>query len=447
MAELVDGPRPASSPSIPTWDDRLHVPLRRQPTAADLVRLQRAARSGDDEDLMPADRACLRQRRLIAERAAASGIPEWRETLVGVVTALDNVQDIVATAAWLGGPLLRSMGRLGPWLHGEVQATATALGTLERGIGGPLPGGRAKHEHMNQRRADARRRTGVIGGLQRGMEWFGRSQGHLLEAAQASDTLFGVGLTLGAMMGALEETYWRTGKAAYYIAMSSVNVVIAELAGLSAAGQAAAREAAGKYAAAGREVPPAPPIEWSQEFYRTLRSPSELRRAWSRAAHLVGLAGPDIDLQTGDWSLAALSSAGVSLAVGPQVHAIAEVLDDAEIRDLLMPAPRVRDWGTRALLESFGAPIDARGVAGSDWATPEQTLDEYTARSLGAWMRAPKDWLPADPSSPRAQLIHQLVEVQMPATAALLSGEASALRDLVTPEDQLLFRVVELHSS
>jgi len=445
MAELLTGPRPADSPSIPSWDDTLHVQLRRPITAQTLLRLQRERPGYEDDTLSAADRKWWRDRAAMIDRAEKSGVPYWRQSMTGVITALDNVQDIVATAAWMGGPLLRRLGKIGTLLHGQVKEGAVVLNTMERSLGGPLPTGREKHKHMNERKANARKRTGLIGGLQRGLDWFGKSQGHLLEAAQASDTLFGVGLTLGAVMGALEETYWRTGQKAYYTAMTAANAAIAELAGLSRAGQAAAREATARYAAIGLEVAPAPPIEWATTLWDQIQNPSPLVRTWAAWAHHIDPLLSDFPLSEGETALLALAGAGASLATAPAVSAIAGALSSSQIRDLLVPPPRVNNEATRAMLEMLGAPIDEAGVAGGAWAAPEITLEEHTDLTLKQWLRSAKPWLPADPTSNRAQLIHQLVEANAPATAALLTGDASSLHDRTTPEDQFLFHTIELH--
>jgi hypothetical protein len=420
--------------------------LRRPITPQTLLQLQREREGNDDPSISAADRTFWRNRQRLIEQAEESGVPYWRQVMTQVLTTLDNIQDVVATAAWMGGPLLRRMGKLGTYLHGEVKSTATALGTMERALGGPLPGGRAKHDYMNRRMADARKRTGFIGGLQKGLDWFGKNQGHLLEAAQASETITGYGLVLGAVMGALEETYWRTGKSAYYQAMAYANGAIAALLPIGAQSRATVQAVADEYTRAGLQVPPAPPIEWAQTLWSQMQHPDELRRAWRGAAHMASGGTIALSLGEGDAALLLLGGAGMSLATGPAVAAIAGVLNDREIANLLVPPPRVTNPATRAMLELFGAPIDPRGGVGGEWATPDITLEEHTNQTIARWLKSEKPWLPADPSSIRAQLIHQLTEANAPATAALLTGDASAYRDRATPEDQLLFRVIELHA-
>ncbi len=446
MSELAAGPRPPESPTIPSWDERLHVQVRRPITPATLVRLQREREDAPDPAIAQADRDYWRTRQRLIRQAQESGVPYWRQVATSVVTSLDNVQDVASTLAWLGGPLLRSLGRIGTILHGEAVAGVSAAGWLERTLGGPVPGRAGKHKYTQQRPANARTRTGLIGGLQRGMEWFGREHGHLLEAAQASDTLFGVGLTLGAIVGALEETYWRTGQQLYYTALSAANVAIAEFTGLSPAGQAAAREAAGNYARAGLEAPAAPPVEWAANMYRAMLVPERQRRLWAVAAQFAAPSSTSLDLGDQEGALLSLAGTGAAIVGGRAIAGILHVAPTIHLEDLIMPSARVQSEAARAALEMWGAPIGVDGVVGGEWGTPEQTLGEYTAEQLGRLEHTILPWLPADPAGERAQLLHQLVECGAPAAAVALTGSEDGLHDLYTPAEQRLFAVLE-HSA
>jgi hypothetical protein len=428
---------------IPGWEEDFHVPLRRRPTPQQLVLLTRAARSGDDQQLSAADRAWLRQRRLMLERAEASGVPYWRQVAVGALTTLDNVEDQVSTVAWLGAAAINRIPVIGRALTGALRGTSTALDRMQQALSAPLPGRAAKNKHDRARRVDARRERGLVGGLQRGLGWMEQRQGKLLEAAQASDTWFGVGLTLGAVMGAIEETYWRTGAQAYYTAMSLGNGAIAELLPAGARSRAAVQAIADEYTRAGLAAPPAPPVEWALEFSRALAHPERERRLWGVVAQFASLGAAEIALDDGDAALVSLAGTGVAIATDRALGAIAGALRPEQIRDLIVPSARVRDGVTRALLEAWGAPLDPRGGVGGEWASPELTLGEHVDLQLSRQHSLPATWLPEDTGTDRAQLVHQLVRVGMDATMMALTGAADGYDRIPAPEDDLYYRMID----
>jgi len=270
-------------------------------------------------------------------------------------------------------------------------------------------------------------------------------QGKLLEAAQASDTWFGVGLTLGALMGAIEETYWRTGAQAYYTAMSLGNGAIAALLPVGAQSRAAAQAIADEYTRAGLAAPPAPPVEWALEFGRALAVPERERRLWGVVAQFASLGAAEISLDDGDAALVSLAGTGLAIATDRALGAIALALTPAQIERAIVPRPRPDNAVTRALLEDYGASFDEFGFPIGAWAAPELVLGEHVDEQLGLQHSLPATWLPEDAGTDRAQVVHQLVRVGMDATMIALTGAADGYDRIPAPEDDLYYRMIDAH--
>lgn len=445
MATFEDGERPYEAPPLLAWDQVIHIKPRYRLTRADVAELKLADREHRAPQLSDEALAAVASRAKFLDDQANSSLPEWRKEMVKVVTTLDNIQDQISTISWITGPLLDKLGPKGKAIHAVADATAGAINWTQKLIAGPQPSSSKKHQRALNRSANARAKGGVAGTLQKGVEWVRRNQGHLLEAGQATDTWFGVGISLGAVFGALEETYWRTGTQAYHVALSSLNLAAAELLDLSPQGKAALLQNVDDYARAGITDPLPPPVQMIDWLAEQLKHTATEGTLYNRITYgLEYLLGPS-DKTGADASLLALAALKQGTVLGDQLPMIADAIGADNIPNLLMPSPRVRDPATRLMLEQRGASFDNLGRPLHEYAPHEQTVAEHLDEILPRYIADPKTWLPPATNDPRAQVIHQLLEANQAATAQLLTGNVNGIKDTYPPDDAAIMYAIEQH--
>ena len=146
---------------------------------------------------------------LIQRSRDKSPVPGFLQWIPGVINVLDDAQDILITGLTLAKPLLRRLPlRFVPvlgWvlLANDILNISTAI--LATGIGGAFPKKIAK----NVMEFYAKARFNPTGGTK---AFFGKTNklSFALQAAQASQTITGYGLSLGGIMGMITDTVWGT---------------------------------------------------------------------------------------------------------------------------------------------------------------------------------------------------------------------------------------------
>jgi len=135
-------------------------------------------------------------------------VPAWRRAIVEVVGELDDIEDQISTILWIMEWITAKVIPIPKVVMNNAQRLQRTLDCAEKIVAGVTPFRFTKHEHTDCLRkiaagkAGARdRRAGLLG-------WFRDNWGRLLEAAQATDTWFDVGLVLGPIMGYIEEGMW-----------------------------------------------------------------------------------------------------------------------------------------------------------------------------------------------------------------------------------------------
>lgn len=103
------GLRPGESRTvnIPGWDDIVHVAPRYQPTPAERDEYYAARREHRAPNISPEARASIDRSVSIRDRIRTSAQPEWAQAWGSILTALDNVQDLISS--------LGTFGRVGLW--------------------------------------------------------------------------------------------------------------------------------------------------------------------------------------------------------------------------------------------------------------------------------------------------------------------------------------------
>lgn len=222
--------QPPNSVSLPGWENIIAIPKGTPPTKAQYREYYKAKREHRRPDLPDSVTSEIERRSDIRRRMESSATPETAKAWTGILTALDDAQDLFSLVAFggrlLGKALPKVLGRIIPglgWilLGADILKLLTLLATLlqpffvamchgvTKGIAGALPalmvGNAAKlvgHgiTGLNpfSRAARLARATKFTGKLFR--------VGELLEIAQASKTLTGYGLTLGGIMGTITES-------------------------------------------------------------------------------------------------------------------------------------------------------------------------------------------------------------------------------------------------
>lgn len=443
MADLELGARPVTSPPLPAWDSIIHVAPRYRFTRAEYDELRAADREHRPPNLTDEAVAALASRQAYIDAQANSALPEWRKSLVKTLTTLDNIQDQISTVVWLTGPIIDRLGKKAKAAHAVVDETGDAINFMQSIIAGPTPGRSGKNRRALARTANARTKGGVIGALQKGIGWLQKNQGHLLEAAQATDTWFGVGISLGSVFGAIEETYWRTGEQAYYEALTALNVASAALPGMSSEAKAHQLQLADSYAQKGIDAALPPPLQLVDWLAEQVKFTATEGRIYDTVTHaLETLAGPS-DLTSGDAALIAMASIKQNAQLGAAMPAIDNAIGESAIPNLPMPQPRVRDPISRFLLERAGASFDLQGRPAALWAAPAQTVGEHIDEQLPRYIASDKPWLPPATTSPSSQVVHQLLELSQASTSIALTGNENGIRDVYAPDDQLVFAAID----
>lgn len=228
VAQGRKGLKPGETPTItlPGWDDVIQLGPRYQITRAETAEFYAALRAGRAPNISKdAERAIL-SRAAYFESVRTSAAPDWLRGWGQILTALDNVQDFVSTAATLGRfavwLLPRAGARFVPGLGWIVLASdllnllsflgilavpAYALlchgprGALAAGVPGFLFKRALKGEVWKLAAANPFGRAARLSALTRAA---GRLPGfsNLIEVAQTTQSLWGYGLSLGGLVGA-----------------------------------------------------------------------------------------------------------------------------------------------------------------------------------------------------------------------------------------------------
>lgn len=477
MAGIVIAPENPGPIKLPAWDDVLHIAPRPAVNAQQRAAYNRFRNSLQTADTTPAEAAAIdrrldagelvapgltpaQQREIarrqdVAERIRESAVPQWRQQVIKVLTAADNVEDLISTAEWISRPLQavipggRVVGR-------AARGTSSALDRVQQVLRGPSIIGRGnKPKSEQERRANARSRKTKVRGVARAQQWVQDNFGKLLEAGQAADTVTGVGISLGGIFGAFEEAQdrallsaWHGGKAVLALSAAAVPGIPAELAEvLTEQGNESINEvrrtgvplveqigrAIGAAGATLRIFNPFAAVEGAQRAVESIRADGLgpwLARA-SGAAAILGTENPG--LSAGDHAAALFVSAQAAAPLAAMLNYVSEWAPQARIAELPMPPTRVTNAVTRAIIEDLGARFDARGRALGEWAEPRESVLQWTRAIVEASTRARATWLPQSFRGDAEQLLHALTEAHLPTSALLLTGAVDGITTQYEP--------------
>lgn len=471
MAELVTGPENPGPIKIPEWDNVLHIasgprltqreaqawanwyaPLGQQTaTLPSAERAKRVREAGENRPpaagMLGLDYLAVKIRR--AQETEDSAVPGWRRKLIVLMTAADNLEDIVSTVNWITRPL-QAVIPGGRAIGAVLRGTSDVLNRVQTVMRGPSIVGRSnKSKAERERRKNARTSKPKLKGPARIMQWAANNYGNLLQAGQASDTVFGVGIQLGGIFGAIEETQdrawlsaWHAGKSIIASTAALVPGIPGELATVLREQGEASREEVRRVGAplvaqiereigrVGRILRPLTPlgiVEDAQDAVNSIRT--EGFGSWlARAARGAATVQTSNDFYSrGDHAAALYLSALAAAPLATALHYAHALAPQLELQDLVMPAPRVSDPLTRAVLEARGARFDARGRGLGEWAQPTQSVVQWVSDRITEASAARATWLPAGNQEDHDQFLHALVEAHRPTSSLLLTGAVDAI--------------------
>lgn len=457
MATLNSGPAPyPTGIRIPAWQDVIHIMPRTPITPADrkawnkylsegarrntpVAILRQMTATVDNAELTaaginPGKLETLLRGRAIYESMHNSQIPKWRQNMVHYLTILDNVEDQVSTVEWLTRPLT-SLWAPTRAIAAVVRRQSDVLNGMEQILAGPsLSRALIKSKANRARRASTRDLSAAAGILSDATRWFAKNWGHVAEATQATDTWAGVGISLGAIYGAMEDAQDRLFTSAWEGAKFLV----------AGAGRALTQP--------GSALDDILQQQQDASVQRVRQTGAPLIHqmiGWANAAPIpispfaapIAVMNAAAQLQRnndvytrGEHALALYHSATISPVLGDALTRITDPRVLNEIPNLDAPRPRISDSYSRDLLEEAGATFDTGGHAIGEWAEPTQTLQSHVDELIEQSETARRTWLPQSITSDEEQFMHSLVEMQLPGAARVLTGSPDGLRQIAEPE-------------
>lgn len=135
-------------------------------------------------------------------------VPAWQRAVTATLTELDDIEDQLSTILWIMEIISKKFIPIPPgWIDvtRRVADTTDCAGKLLGGLS-PIRGSKAAYADClanigRERRRARAQKAGLLA-------WFQENWGRLIEAAQASNTWFDVGVVLGPIMGYIEEGMW-----------------------------------------------------------------------------------------------------------------------------------------------------------------------------------------------------------------------------------------------
>lgn len=199
---------PSKYPPIPRWDQVIKIDPRLPSPREYLAFVAADLGLVDIDSLSPQTQKAVLARLAVANKVRTENMPEWRQKMVTLMTALDNAEDIISTMAWLFGPYIEKTGRVGRGIVKGSKLSADGINFINKFLRGPELTRKAKHKYMDERKMNARTRTMRNVPRSKGGKWLRDNLGNLIQAAQASESITGVGLQIGVIYGTLENAFW-----------------------------------------------------------------------------------------------------------------------------------------------------------------------------------------------------------------------------------------------
>ena len=214
--------------TIPAWNDIIHITVpptwtreeRQQMTDADyytrilgLTLDEASARSGRTVEQIQDSLSQKEEYDIYRLRAVETAIamsrspaPEIAQNLGTIMTALDDIQDFTTTV----GVITRVLGRVSPAMNKIAYASFTVGELLNQlSLMNKLTGGeKAVICRLVRDLKKMSTKTTIKADVAKRMKRLFPSKGEALEILQTTDSLFGVGVSLGPIVGVIQDVFW-----------------------------------------------------------------------------------------------------------------------------------------------------------------------------------------------------------------------------------------------
>ena len=187
----------------PHFSDIIHLPVAPEITKEDREEFVRALKEGRDPDLPFLKKDYLMARREKYKRMLESPSPKWLRNIGAILTAIDDAEDALSTLCVIGRLAIRLaprlLGRFIPILGwGLVAADALSLLNFTSLL--PVVGRAKKRRGWDFFGDNPFNRTSRIKRAMKAVKKL-PGIGDLLEVAQTTDNIFGIGISLGPIVG------------------------------------------------------------------------------------------------------------------------------------------------------------------------------------------------------------------------------------------------------
>jgi len=158
----------------------------------------------------------LKYREQIAKRLYQSArykfiTPIWRQYMHTAIGTLDDIEDQISTLVWIAEGIGRKVVPVPRGILNSAKQTSRQIDKATRALSTGNLGKNTKVAYANRQKEIKAARKKAHGTTSKLIFWIKDNWGKMLEAAQATDTWFDVGIVLGPIAGFIEDGLWTLG--------------------------------------------------------------------------------------------------------------------------------------------------------------------------------------------------------------------------------------------
>lgn len=383
------------------------------------------------------------RRLMVAEKVRSENIPEWRQKMITLMTALDNAEDIISTAAWLLGPYLEKTGRPGKVLVASAKGTSSGINFINKFLRGPELSRKAKHRYMDERKMNARDRVMRSQPKSKAGKWLSKNLGNLIQAAQASESITGVGLQIGTIYGTLENALWDDATT-----LKTVGELFADRA-LRDVGffRPGAQAIVAKRIEDNEKLLAKQPEPWIKQMANWINANSTnnvysygLNKKIQDLAKVIA-DNPFYELETHAQAITGLNLALVMTADPLRGHF--ETMDTDRFNEVYTEPPRAWNYITQAILKSYGIALNANGEGLLKARHKPIPILDQAKIDAANFLKNNKAWLPKTTDTDTEAFLHAMVISTASISGGILSTTGDPLTVAKTKEEDLVFYALD----
>lgn len=393
----------------------------------------------DIDDLSPETRLAVMRRLAVADKFRNEDTPDWRNKMVRVMTALDNAEDIISTMSWIFGPYIEKTGKLGRGLVKGAKGASDTINFINKFLRGPELTRKAKHKYMDDRKMNAKTRVMRNAPKSKAGKWLNDNIGRLFQAAQASESLTGVGLQIGTIYGTLENAFFTDGTTLLTVgelfadrALRDVNFFYP-----------GAQEIVNKRIEENEKKLAEQPVPWIKQLYDW--AAVNLNRSSYNAPLAKKIRGfvdiikdnPYYEIETHGLALAGFSMFAFMAAdkLGPALNAVDQQRYALQVEDV----PQVWNHISRSIMRGYGIQFNAADEPlGKARAIPRKAL-KVAAQDGNDFLANNNAWLPKNTDTDTNAFLHSQVISIASLTGGILSTTGVPLGVENTFDEQLAY--------